>query len=383
MAFSPRAFASTSLAFQARCSTNVPVIDGYLGSAEWSDATDYRFNLSGPTDVETWAYFKHNSTYIYIGLVVWQLLDNTVDQFTIFFDEGDDGGYGSGTHDGVLKNNQEDLKKCSSQSGGVVLSDGCYKGSSYAAYTVEIDFDADCVHENDHFTSSSEIEYWEGLAWVDDHWECEFAIPFVGNDGGASDVSDLVCTQIDTIGIKIQYFTQPSANNFYYPAGSQSQIETYTTLSFPPPTIESCHVSYMWEDVFETDEAIYIAGSGFSPSDVGYHDLYVMSDTTWIDGMDIPSRIASTTDNIYVLPTGVIPGSVIWGPPLTPGKYDILVDLNGNGIYDAKIDALDDNDVEITAGVQVIPEFPSLLILPLFMIATLLAVIVYKRKHAI
>ena len=31
--------------------------------------------------------------------------------------------------------------------------------------------------------------------------------------------------------------------------------------------------------------------------------------------------------------------------------------------------------------VIIIPEFPSLIILPLFMIATLLAVIVYKRKH--
>jgi len=32
---------------------------------------------------------------------------------------------------------------------------------------------------------------------------------------------------------------------------------------------------------------------------------------------------------------------------------------------------------------DVIPEFPSLLIPSLFMVATLLAVIVYKRKHAI
>jgi hypothetical protein len=32
-------------------------------------------------------------------------------------------------------------------------------------------------------------------------------------------------------------------------------------------------------------------------------------------------------------------------------------------------------------GTTVIPEFPSFIILPLFMIATLLAVIVYRRKH--
>jgi hypothetical protein len=34
-------------------------------------------------------------------------------------------------------------------------------------------------------------------------------------------------------------------------------------------------------------------------------------------------------------------------------------------------------------GTTTIPEFPSLIILPLFMIATLLAVIVYRRKHSI
>jgi hypothetical protein len=32
-------------------------------------------------------------------------------------------------------------------------------------------------------------------------------------------------------------------------------------------------------------------------------------------------------------------------------------------------------------NVWVVPEFPSLLVLPFFMIATLLAVIIYRRKH--
>jgi hypothetical protein len=68
---------------------------------------------------------------------------------------------------------------------------------------------------------------------VNGHWESEFSIPFVGNDvEGADDVSDLVCSITDTVGIKIQYFTQPGANNYFYPAGDQYDIGTYTTLSF-------------------------------------------------------------------------------------------------------------------------------------------------------
>jgi hypothetical protein len=39
------------------------------------------------------------------------------------------------------------------------------------------------------------------------------------------------------------------------------------------------------------------------------------------------------------------------------------------------------NYTHSTEEIVIVPEFPSFLILPLFMIATLLAVIVYKRKH--
>jgi hypothetical protein len=41
------------------------------------------------------------------------------------------------------------------------------------------------------------------------------------------------------------------------------------------------------------------------------------------------------------------------------------------------------NAPELVIDYSIIPEFPSFLILPLFMIATLLAVIVYKRKHSV
>jgi hypothetical protein len=54
---------------------------------------------------------------------------------------------------------------------------------------------------------------------------------------------------------------------------------------------------------------------------------------------------------------GNIPPTPVWSDPLTPGKYDIVVDVNGNGVYDEGIDALDDNDIEVTAGFFVIPEY--------------------------
>jgi hypothetical protein len=160
-----------------------PVIDGSLG-AEWNDTSKYVVNLTGPANVETWVYLKHNGTYIYVGMLVWQYGVLSLSQFTLFFDEGDDGSYGSGTRDHDLTAEQEDLKSCTHQE---PLSDGFYNASAWRAFDTEIDFTANCTYETDHGTSPAEIEYWEGLGWVDDHWEVEFAVPFIGSDGGAVD----------------------------------------------------------------------------------------------------------------------------------------------------------------------------------------------------
>ena len=207
------------LGFQAGYSTNLPLIDGGVTDAEWNDANSYEIILreyQGVGTVRAGVYFKHDSIDIYIGLKVFAG-QHDFDQFIVYFDEGDDGGYGSGTCDGILTFNQEDLKACFSKPiEGYKIEDGCYKhghaGAAWYGYWGG-DFNAEC-------------------SFVLDHWECEFSIPFIGNDGGVDDVSDLICTVSDTIGIKIQYFTQPGAVNYFYPKGSQYSIRNYTTLSF-------------------------------------------------------------------------------------------------------------------------------------------------------
>jgi hypothetical protein len=40
------------------------------------------------------------------------------------------------------------------------------------------------------------------------------------------------------------------------------------------------------------------------------------------------------------------------------------------------------DNIETNGVITVVPEFPSFLILPLFMTVTLLAVILYRRKHS-
>lgn len=214
--FLPNAFAPVPSVFYASYSTNYPVIDGYVTDPEWNDANSYEISLDGT--IPATVYFKHCNValhHIYIGLKVSDG-DHDSDRFGFFFDEGNDTTYGSGTRDGVLTPDQEDSKSCFSPAiSGYTTMDGCYKEGITGVWCTWMggDFSAACV-------------------FVGDHWECEFAIPFVGEDGVTGDVSDLVCTIADCVGIKIFYST--SDNAYYYPAGDQYQIETYTILCFAP-----------------------------------------------------------------------------------------------------------------------------------------------------
>lgn len=359
----------------AKFSDIIPVIDGILGSAEWNDTRKYGIVLTdGTVDIEAWLYVKHNSTHIHLGLLLWSILIHSTDEITIAFDEGDDGGHGSGSRDWALTPLQEDLKSVVS---GHSLHDGYYNTSWYAKST-EIDFDAYLHHENDHATDYSEIEYWEGMDSVDDHWECEFSIPFVGNDAGTTDVSDLSCSVTDKIGIKLQYF-HTGPGNYYFPAGDKLQINTYADLNFPTPLIESCDSSGAKKDSFNLYEDVRANGSGFLLNKL--YDFYIVEDVeTWTDKMTIPSRVLGTATSITSNADGNVLPVVVWSDPSTVGAYDMIVDVNSNGLYDEGIDALDNNDVDITAGF-IIPEISTTFLL-LFQIITFTALFLIKRhKH--
>lgn len=362
--------------FKAKFSSIAPVIDGRLGSAEWNDTTrrtPMLFNASGGPGFISDLYLKHNGTHIHLGLMIWHSVTHFIDEVIIAFDEGDDGGRGGGSRDETLTPLQEDAKTVDSNH---ELSDGYYNTSWYVKST-EIDFDADLVYEDDHLTDPSEIEYWEGNMWIDGHWECEFSIPFVGNDAGTSDVSDLSCNVTDTVGIKIQYY-YPS-QNYYCPWGDKFCIEDYADLSFPAPLIESCNSSGTEKNNFYLYEDVRANGSGFLPN--ATCDFYVVNDVeVWTDGMLFPARVSGTATSISSGADGSVLPVIVWSDPPTEGSYDMIVDVNMNGFYDEGIDALDSNDVEVTAGF-VIPEFPALSILLLSQLLVFAATIFANRHN--
>lgn len=379
-AIAPRTYAMEPVGLVAVYSITSPSIDGQLRTSEWWDAAAYMFNATDSSgDIETWLYIKHNGSDLYFGLVVWQVFINAYDQFSICFDEGNNSVHGSGTRDFTFIVDQEDAK---SVSGTNVTRDGCWKAdpTQFHLFDVEIDFDAKSLHENDHSTAEWEIENLEGLGWVDDHWECEFSIPLVGNDEGTQDVSDLVCALGDTVGFKFQYFINPGAKNYYYPAGTQNQVLNYTNLHIlHPPVIESCDVSGARKDGFASGEPVYVNGSGFAPFAI--YDFYTVNDVeNWVNGTPIPARVPNTAINVSADVAGRISPTVAWSDPDTIGSYDMIVDLDDNGVYDSGIDILDNNDVQVTAGF-VIPEFASVTTLTMLFIIAALSVAVRRRSR--
>ena len=76
-----------------------------------------------------------------------------------------------------------------------------------------------------------------------------------------------------------------------------------------------------------------------------YNVYVVIDEATWNDGMsltDVTGTPTQVTTNLngYIWPTSVWPTAV-------PGKYDIVVDVDGSKTYTAG-DILDDNDILVT-----------------------------------
>jgi hypothetical protein len=130
-------------------------------------------------------------------------------------------------------------------------------------------------------------------------------------------------------------------------------------VTVPCPTIESTDSLANHKDSFHLDETVYVNGSSYPPSKL--FNLYIVEDvTTWTDGMLIPARVPGTVATVGSNSLGNIFAEIGWNPTLTLGGFDIVVDVDNNGVYNTRADALDDNDIDSTAGFIVItvPEPP-------------------------
>jgi PKD repeat protein len=108
--------------------------------------------------------------------------------------------------------------------------------------------------------------------------------------------------------------------------------------------------------VFAEFEAIGVRGSGF-PRGVLY--VYVVDDNSWSGFGVIPQRVPGTRENFITDGYGWFDTYTVscWDsnygyyPGLPPGSYDIIIDVNRNGVYDPGVDAKD----EVSVGENVPP----------------------------
>ncbi len=170
-----------------------------------------------------------------------------------------------------------------------------------------------------------------------------------------------------TSTLRIYYYNITKA--YYSSLKSPASDPGYPSPPVPPgvPTVNSSDSLGNKKDTFYVGDEVYVYGSGYTPNT--HYNISVVNDTTWFDGKPIPVRVSGTATTVTVNETGFIVNSSL-NPASSPaliwsyaeiGKYDIVVDVNGNGTYDAGIDALDDIDVN-GAGFETIPEFTTIAI---------------------
>ena len=148
----------------------------------------------------------------------------------------------------------------------------------------------------------------------------------------------------------------------------------------PTVTIESCKSTGIIKNTFDLNEDVYVIGNNYAP--LASYNLYIVTDElVWTDGMAIPARVTGSATSVTSDALGNVATTLAWSDPLILGKYDIIVDVNDNGIFDAAIDALDNSDIQVTAGFFVIPESPfGTLMITLSMISGLIVFVGIKKR---
>ena len=131
------------------------------------------------------------------------------------------------------------------------------------------------------------------------------------------------------------------------------QYSIYANVNYEI-TIDTCDVTGQTKNTFNPTEPVYLKGTNGAASTT--YPVYIVSDeASWTDGKHIPSAIPGTTTQVTTDISGKIATTIGWTTP-SPGKYDVVLDINKNGDYDIGTDALL-NDIVTTGGFFVVPEY--------------------------
>jgi hypothetical protein len=115
-------------------------------------------------------------------------------------------------------------------------------------------------------------------------------------------------------------------------------ITTIAPVSASPNQIWPSDSGGMWENVFGEDEIVYVTGD-LDPTAEDFifpaARIYVTENRVWSGGEGLTDVTAGGYNVITgTLLGGGFIGEIVWLPPLTRGRYDLVIDENQNGVYD-------------------------------------------------
>ena len=129
----------------------------------------------------------------------------------------------------------------------------------------------------------------------------------------------------------------------YYPVGFM--VQTYASGGDIQVQI-ACDSSNDYKDIFQTSDHVY---AKLNPSTQQFthkwvHKYVVVHQDEWNTGdqlVDVSRGSEYDTPQYGCTNEGRVR---VWSSPLSPGKYDIIIDVNRNGVYDEGLDFLDNID---------------------------------------
>ncbi len=123
-----------------------------------------------------------------------------------------------------------------------------------------------------------------------------------------------------------------------------------------PATVKTCDSTGTEKINFNVGEAVYAKGISLKPNTD--YNIYVVNHVdAWDNGNPIPTRVPGTATTVSSDNSGNIPPTVVWASA-AHGKYDIVLDVLENELYDSPFDAVNSFDIN-THDIAILGLLPS------------------------
>ena len=206
-------------------------------------------------------YITRNSSHLLIAMKQDGDSPDYDDELYLYFDEGDDGLYGSGNRDGTATVNGEDVKYWIRDWDSRVY-DGYWESGGWTNLPYSSNYPSETKIVSGT-TGENTVEY-------------EIAVPLIGNDGTSlvptNDLSDLNASQMDTIGFYMRYCDGGYDWSYFpsqaYDGSDQTNQLYYMGLDLGNLNVEQDEKSQEWQSAsLNPDQYIWVNGS--ATADIG------------------------------------------------------------------------------------------------------------------